>query len=247
MRAILPLLIALGSAACSAQVPTRDAVQPARAESPAPSAEPAVRADINAAYLDPSLDVEGLDQGFSAESREVFAARDAVTSALGIALGDDVADIGAGTGIYLEPFSRAVGEAGTVYAVDIAPSLIAYVEDKAARLGLANIEPVLGGEASTTLPGGSVDLAFTSDVYHHFEAPRAMNRHLFAAIRPGGTYAVLDFRRGPDAPGWIKRHVRSDMATVIEEVTAAGFAYEGEVQVPGLRENYLILFTRPGA
>jgi predicted methyltransferase len=236
MRALLLALLV----ACSAPPPAPSAERGAES-----SAEPPVRADINAAYLDPSLDVASLDRGFSAESREVFAARDAITAALGIQPGDAVADVGAGTGIYVQPFSEAVGPEGTVYAVDIAQSLLDYVDALAAERGLANVETVLGGQDTTTLPPASLDLVFTSDVYHHFERPRAMNAHLFEALRPGGTYAVLDFRRGPGAPDWIKRHVRSDMATVIEEVTAAGFAFEGEVPVAGLRENYLVLFRKP--
>ena len=209
------------------------------------AAEPQVRPDINAAYLSDDLDVDDLAEGFSAESREAFAVRDAVTEALGLSPGDAVADIGAGTGIYLAPFSAAVGPEGTVYAIDISELLVDYLGRYAEQEGFSNVRPVLGETADTGLEPGSLDLAFTSDVYHHFEAPGAMNAHLFETIRPGGAFAVLDFRRGPDAPDWIHRHVRTNMAGVIAEVTKAGFAFEGEVAVPGLEDNYLILFRRP--
>ena len=209
------------------------------------TAEPQVRADINAAYLSPGLDVDDLAEGFAAESREAFALRDAVTAALGLGPGDDVADIGAGTGIYLRPFSEAVGPEGTVYAVDISELLVDYLGRYAAQEGMTNVRPILGRTADTGLDAASLDLAFTSDVYHHFERPAAMNAHLFETIRPGGAFAVLDFRRGPDAPDWIHRHVRTDMEGVVAEVTAAGFVFEGEVAVPGLEDNYLVVFRRP--
>ena len=232
--------------ACAAPEAEEACVPPPQAAAEAGGlAEPQVRPDINAPYLSADLDVDDLAEGFSAESREVFAARDAVTAALGIAPGDDVADIGAGTGIYLEPFARAVGPEGTVYAVDISELLVAYLGRYATQQGLTTVRPVLGRTADTGLEPGSLDLAFTSDVYHHFERPAAMNAHLFETIRPGGTFAVLDFRRGPDAPGWIQRHVRTDKDGVIAEVTAAGFTYEGEADVAGLEDNYLILFRRP--
>ena len=245
-RTALLALLAAFSSACAApeaEVPPASAGQDETA--PTEVAEPQVRPDINAPYLSADLDVVGLADGFSAESREVFAARDAVTAALGIEKGDTVADIGAGTGIYLEPFVRAVGPDGTVYAVDISELLVAYLESYAAREGLRTVRPVLGRTADTGLPPASLDLAFTSDVYHHFERPAAMNAHLFETIKPGGTYAVLDFHRGPDAPAWIKRHVRTDQGGVVEEVTAAGFVFDGEVPVTDLRDNYLILFRRP--
>lgn len=255
MRAFLPTVLTFTLACSGVAACTGSGGEDVQAERPRASsgpeaprsarAEPPVRADINAAYLSADLDAARLDQGFSAESREAYAARDAVLAALPIGPGDEVADVGAGTGIYLEPFSRAVGPEGTVYAVDIAQTLVDYIDAKAAERGLDNVRATLGEGASTTLPDGSLDLVFTSDVYHHFERPRAMNEHLFAALRPGGTYAVLDFRRGPEAPDWIKAHVRSDMSDVIAEVTAAGFDYDGEQVVPGLEDNYLILFTRP--
>ena len=236
MRALL-LILAL--AACSAPPPGQDAAAP-RGAAP----EPQVRPDINASYLSPDLDVDDLAEGFSAESREVFAAREAVTAALGIAPGDAVADIGAGTGIHLAPFDAAVGPGGTVYAVDISEKLVEYLEDVAARDGFATVKAVLGEGATTTLPPASLDLAFTSNVYHHFERPAAMNAHLFEAVRPGGRYAILDFRRA-GARDWVQRHVRADMATVIEEVSAAGFVFRGELPVAGLEDNYLIVFERP--
>ena len=250
MRHALLLPLAL-LAACAGQEgegrPSEQAAPAVAAGQPSPAAqaEPAVRPDINAAYLDPRLDVDDLAEGFSAESREVFAARQAVTDALGIEPGDAVADVGAGTGIYLQPFSAAVGPEGRVYAVDISDLLVSYLGRYAEQEGLGNVTAVLGRTADTGLPPASLDLAFTSDVYHHFERPGAMNAHLFGTIRPGGAFAVLDFRRGPDAPGWIHRHVRTDMAGVIAEVTAAGFEYEGEVPVAGLEDNYLVLFRRP--
>ena len=230
------LLLAL-LAACAAPEADRAA--------PPVGAEPRIRADINASYLADTLDAARLDRGFSSESRETYAAREAVTAALGLEAGDVVADVGAGTGIYLAPFAEAVGPEGTVVAVDIAPKLVAYIEERAAREGLRNVRARLGGTADTGLAPASVDHVFTANVYHHFERPLAMNRHLFGAIRPGGTYAVLDFRRDETASAFVLRHVRQDMATLIEEASAAGFVFDGERAVPGLEENYLVVFRRP--
>ena len=234
----LVLVLLLACTAPEASPPAAPAAQDA-------GAEPAVRADINASYLSDSLDPARLDAGFSSESRETFAAREAVTAALGLEAGDVIADVGAGTGIYLEPFSRAVGPTGTVIAVDIAPKLVAFLEERAGRDGLANVRAQLGGTADTGLAPASVDHVFTANVYHHFEAPLAMNAHLFRAIRPGGSYAVLDFRRDEAASDFVRRHVRQDMATLIEEAAAAGFVFDGERAVPGLDENYLVVFRRP--
>ena len=239
------VLLALLAACAAPEADSAGDAATARASAPPARGEPDVRADINASYLSGDLDAARLDAGFSSESRETYAAREAVTAALGLEAGDVVADVGAGTGIYLAPFAEAVGPEGTVVAVDIAPKLVAYIEERAAREGLRNVRARLGGTADTGLAPASVDHVFTANVYHHFERPLAMNRHLFGAIRPGGTYAVLDFRRDETASPFVLRHVRQDMATLIEEASAAGFVFDGERAVPGLEENYLVVFRRP--
>lgn len=63
---------------------------------------------INHAFLDPALDVQRWTANFEGESREIFAQRHAITEALQLKPGMAVADIGAGTGVSLEPSSCVV-------------------------------------------------------------------------------------------------------------------------------------------
>ena len=58
------------------------------------------------------------------ESRDVVAGRDAVVEAIGLKTGDRVADIGAGTGLFLKSFATAVSDQGRVFAIDISPRLV---------------------------------------------------------------------------------------------------------------------------
>src|SRR5258707_15284344 len=51
-----------------------------------------------------------------------------VMDILAIAPGKTVADIGAGSGWFTVRAARRVGEAGTVYAVDINPEAVRYIE-----------------------------------------------------------------------------------------------------------------------
>ena len=54
-----------------------------------------------------------------------------VMDILGIVPGKTVADIGAGSGWFTARAARRVGESGHVYAIDINPESIRYVEDRA--------------------------------------------------------------------------------------------------------------------
>jgi cyclopropane fatty-acyl-phospholipid synthase-like methyltransferase len=53
-----------------------------------------------------------------------------VMDTLGIASGKTVADIGAGSGWFTVRAAKRVGDTGTVYAVDINPEAIRYIESR---------------------------------------------------------------------------------------------------------------------
>jgi predicted methyltransferase len=157
-----------------------------------------------------------------------------------------VADIGAGTGLFVELFAEAVGPTGRVYANEISPVFAEHLRRRAAQAGLTQVEVVLGSERATGLAPASLDLAFLCDVYHHFEYAGEMLADLHRALRPGGQLVVIDFERIPGTTrDWIVEHVRAGKQTTREEISAAGFAFEAEPEVAGLDENYLLRFRRP--
>src|SRR5574341_1684812 len=65
---------------------------------------------------------------------------------LGIKEGSTVADIGAGSGWFTVRAARRVGNAGSVYAVDINRDYLDYIEKRTKRESLANIRIILGRE-----------------------------------------------------------------------------------------------------
>ena len=64
---------------------------------------------------------------FEMESREIFIARERILAACGIEKGDAVADVGAGTGFFTLHMSKAVGDDGWAYAVDISPRFVEHL------------------------------------------------------------------------------------------------------------------------
>ena len=152
---------------------------------------------INDSFLAEDADVDRFAGRWELESREVYANREDILAALRIQPGETVADIGTGTGLYVEPFAAAVGPKGRVFAVDISPKFIFHVRERAAAAGLEQVEVVLSNDRSTELPEGSVDVAFLCDVYHHFEYHEDMLRSIRRALKPGGRRVVVDFDRIP--------------------------------------------------
>ncbi|HEX9813936.1 MAG TPA: methyltransferase domain-containing protein [Myxococcota bacterium] len=208
--------------------------------------EASVRPGVNDTFLAEDLDVERFVEIFEGESREVFVQRERIVGALAVSSGMTVADIGAGTGLFLPAFDREVGSEGRVYAVDISPKFLEHLRERAARENLARVEVVKALEDSVELPAATVDLAFVCDTYHHFEYPQSTLASLFAAIRPGGSLVILDFERIPgESTDWVLGHVRAGKEIFRREIETAGFRFEREVSVAGLEENYVLRFRRP--
>lgn len=227
-----------------------NAATAAASASPAPVAAPApevsVRPGANERFLDPELDVEQFVKTFEGESREIALHRDGILAQLDLRSGLDVADIGAGTGLFMAPFAKAVGPTGSVYAVDISEGFMEHLEERAKNEGLTQVQTVLCAEDSVSLPADSVDLAFVCDTYHHFEYPQSTLASLFKALRPGGRLVIVDFERIPGVSrDWVLDHVRIGREQTMAEVVAAGFEVVGDLPVDGLEENYMVAFRRP--
>ncbi|HEX5012309.1 MAG TPA: class I SAM-dependent methyltransferase [Planctomycetota bacterium] len=203
------------------------------------------RPEINADFRKPDVDVERWVGTLESESREIAAQRAAITAAIGLRAGQAVADIGAGTGLFEEPFAEAVGPTGVVYAVDISQAFVDHIRERAAAAGLSQVQPVLCDDRSTGLPRGSVDVAFVCDTYHHFEHPNDTLASLHDALRPGGRLVVVDFERVEgQSRDWVLQHVRCGREQVIAEIEGAGFHFARTLPVAGLSENYVIEFVR---
>ena len=217
-----------------------------RMTSQALTEEKSVNPGINDNFMAAELNVSEWVERFEREGREVYDQRMDIVSAIGLGPGQDIADIGAGTGLFTGLFSDAVGKDGKVYAVDIVPVFLSNILKRAKETGRTNIKTVLGTSKSTRLPNKSIDKVFICDTYHHFEHPSTTLASIKDAIRPGGQLIIVDFERIPGVSRkWIMGHVRCGKQKVIEEIVQAGFIYKDEVKVKGLKENYLIRFQRP--
>lgn len=201
---------------------------------------------INDSFLDPDLNVEEFVERFEVESREVFACRGQILAALQLESGMEVADVGAGTGLYMAPLSRSVGESGKVYAVDISPKFVKHLRQRSKDEALHNVEVILCSDRDTNLKPDSVDRVFICDVYHHFEYPSSSLESIYRALRPGGKLILVDFDRiEGQSREWLLSHIRAPKEVFKQEILDAGFEFEEEVEVDGFEENYLLRFIRP--
>jgi len=149
-----------------------------------------------------------------------------------------VAELGAGGGYTTELLARTVGPNGSVYAQNNKFILERFAEkpwsERLAKPVMKNVVRV-DREFDDPLPPDAHDLdaVFIVLFYHDtvwMKTDRAkMNRAVFQALKPGGTYAVIDHsaRAGAGLADVETLH-RIDEQRLRAEIEQAGFQFAGE-------------------
>ena len=185
-------------------------------------------------------DAERWARVFDDPERDAWQKPHEVIEALALAPDARVADLGAGTGYFAARLARML-PGGRIYAVDIAPDMVRYLEARAKREGLPNVVAVQGQPDDPKVPE-KVDLILLVDVYHHVESRAEYFRRLASALRPGGRIAVVDFKL--DAPVGPPRAARVAPDAVKAEMKAAGYTLAAEHDF--LPHQYFLVF-RPAS
>jgi ubiquinone/menaquinone biosynthesis C-methylase UbiE len=118
--------------------------------------------------------------------------------------GDQVADIGVGTGYIARRLAKVIGAEGTVFGVDIQPEMLLLLEKNMKKDGLDNVKGHLGTISDPKLRENSLDFVIMVDVYHEFSHPYEMMHGIVKALKPGGRVAFVEYR-GEDPKVPIKR------------------------------------------
>lgn len=167
-------------------------------------------------------DPERYAKSFDDPARDEWQQPDRVLAALELRPEQTVADIGAGTGYFTVRLARAPGVA-KVFAVDIEPSMVEYVRQRAAKEGLRNVVVVQGASDRSNVPE-PVDLVLIVDTFHHIPNRVAYFRELKKSMKPSGRLAIVDFRKGaPDGP---PEEFRFTPEQITAELAAAGFTLQ---------------------
>jgi len=185
-------------------------------------------------------DAEKWAHVFDDPERDAWQKPHAVIQALALKPAARVADLGAGTGYFSARLASMLPQ-GRVYAVDIEPDMVRYLEARAKRENLRNLIAVEGAPDNPRLPE-KVDLILLVDVYHHIEDRARYFRVLRGALRPGGRIAIIDFTL--DSPQGPPRAARVAPETVKAEMRAAGHALAAEHRF--LPHQYFLVF-RPAS
>jgi ubiquinone/menaquinone biosynthesis C-methylase UbiE len=176
---------------------------------------------------------------FDDPGRDAWQKPERTVKALGLRPGARVADLGAGTGYFIAHLAAAVGDSGSVMAVDVEPSLVAHLRDRAAAENIENLVPILASPDNPRLPPGGADVVMIVDTFHHIDGRLRYFRNLQRALAPEGRIAIIDWRKRELPLGPPPAHKLS-REQVIREMRTAGYRLE---QAPDfLPHQYFLIF-----
>ena len=163
--------------------------------------------------------------------------------------GEQVLDVGCGTGTLAIAAKRQVGTTGTVYGVDASAEMLARANKKARKAG---VEIVLKNELVESLPfpDGHFDVVLSTVMLHHL--PGKLRRQCAGEIRrvlkPGGRVLAVDFGTSPTQKrgmaAHFHRHGHISLAEIVAIFSEAGLSI-GESGAVGVSDLQFVLAAAP--
>jgi SAM-dependent methyltransferase len=187
-------------------------------------------------------EVERFARHFDGPERDAWQKPAEVVRFLELGAGQVIADIGAGTGYFLPPLSKAVGATGHVLALDVEPNMVEYAKQRSRRASLANVEARVVQPDDPGLAPSSVDRILIVDTWHHIDDRANYAAKLARSLRPSGALLIVDFTLESDQGPPREHRLAPDQ--VIAELKEGGFQAE-VVRDETLPKQYLVRGTVP--
>jgi ubiquinone/menaquinone biosynthesis C-methylase UbiE len=130
--------------------------------------------------------------------------RERTLEAAGIAAGEQVLDVGCGTGTLTLAAKRRVGANGSVRGVDASPEMIARARTKAERGGVPVTFEIVQAQ-SLPFPDATFDVVLCSLALHHLpgDARARALTEMRRVLKPDGRVLIVEFSRERGALAWL--------------------------------------------
>lgn len=154
-----------------------------------------------------------------------------------------VADIGAGTGYFSLPLAEEIGAKGTVFAVDVQPEMLTFIEEKLKAAGVTNVRCSVGEAVRTGLADESSDLILMSYLWHELDDVDEVLAEAKRVLVGGGRIAIVDWKPGVQQPPGPPLEHRIPAERVTDALQRAGFMVASSEDIGPF--GYIVLASKP--
>ena len=175
---------------------------------------------------------------------------EATISSAGLTAGDNVLDLGTGTGAVAQRAALTVGPSCRVVGIDISPDMLALAQQRVTALGLDNLTLRDGSAESIPVDDATFDVVLACLSMMYVIDRESAAREIARALRPGGRFVASvwagpeecdivlfqqtagRFAGPPPVPG-VGPGSLADASTFLRQLDAAGIQARVETQVLG--------------
>lgn len=154
-----------------------------------------------------------------------------IVGQLNLAAGSYVGDLGCGSGYMSFAASRAIGERGRVYAVDVQKAVLGQVKKEAQVEGISNVVTVwsdLEVPGATQVPPSSLDAVFLTNTLFLIKDKNAVFAEAKRLLKKDGQLLVVEWLPGNRAIG-PPAQSRVGRDTALQFASSAGFSHVADI------------------
>lgn len=134
--------------------------------------------------------------------------------------GEQVVDVGCGTGDTLLELAQAVGPSGAVLGIDVSEPMLDFAKHRASQAGSKNTSFVLADATTYGFEPRAVDLVFSRFGVMFFDHPTKAFANIRTGMKPGGRLVFACFRTMPECP-WYRIPIQAALAHLPPQPAAA--------------------------
>ncbi len=155
----------------------------------------------------------------------------------------DVADFGSGYGTFTIPAAEMIS--GKIYALDIDPSMVKLVEQKAKEHNLNNVVAARRDFISegSGLSDSSVDFVMLFNILH-LEKPTDLLKEAYRILKPGGKVGIVHWNYNSKTPRGPPMNIRPKPEQIRNWAESVGFVFEKQLDLKPYHYG-LVLTRRP--
>jgi len=121
--------------------------------------------------------------------------------------GETVLDLGCGAGLDLYFYSRAVGDAGTVYGLDISEAMVDKARKNLQAVGIRSVEMFSAPADAIPLPDGCIDLVTANGIYNLSPDKDAVMREVYRVLKPSGRTVFAEIVLKAPLPREVRKNI----------------------------------------